>query len=104
MEDMTGIDMVEELFPRLVSVGDSPTVAVFVIAVSVVLAFTSAAMVSVTVELGARVPIVHVSVELAYVDVPTVVVAPSNVRSDGKVSLATTSVDASGPFAVTVIV
>jgi hypothetical protein len=85
---------VELLFAVFGSVVLAETVAVFAI-VELADVSTSALRSSVTVELGASAPIVHVSVfvEVAYVEVPTVVVALSNVSALGSVSVATTSVD-----------
>ena len=85
---------VELLFAVFGSVVPAETVAVFEI-VELADVSTSAVRLSVAVELGVSVPIVHVSVsvEVAYVEVPTVVVALSNVSPLGNTSLATTSVD-----------
>ena len=79
-------------------VGDSLTVAVFVIVLFVLPPVltpgpvTSVAICNVAVAFGARAPIVHVPVELAY-EVLAEAVAFSNVRPEGKVSVATTPVD-----------
>ena len=90
------------LFEALLSVVDafSPTVAVLVIVWPAVPVLTSAAMASVALELALKLPIVHVPVEVAYV--PTDAVAFLNVSPEGKVSVATTPVEAAGPRADTV--
>src|SRR5258707_440440 len=82
--------MVEELFPEFLSVllAFSPTIAVFVIVVPAVHVLTVAVRVRVAVEVGHKVPIVHVPVEVAYV--PCDDVAETNVSPPGKVSVATT--------------
>jgi hypothetical protein len=91
----------EEVFVEgLLSVVDSPTVAVFVIVWPASPEFTVAAISRLAVELALKSPIVHVPVELAYV--PTDAVALSNVSPEGKISVATTSVEVAGPVAVTV--
>lgn len=97
--------MVELLFEGFGSVVLADTVAVFVIVVLVDVS-TSARMLRVAVELALISPIVHVSVfvEVAYVEVPTVVVALSKVRPAGNVSDATTSVDVARLLFVTVMV
>jgi hypothetical protein len=100
----TAIDTLELLFERFESVleADSLTVAVFVIVVLAVPAFTFATIVRVTVELAFRLPIVHAFVEVA--KLPTDEVAETNVRPEGKVSEATTPVEVEGPRSPTLIV
>ena len=87
----TSIETLELLFAVFRSVVMADTVAVFH-NVELAFEFTIAAILSVAVELGASVPIVHVPVELAY-EVLAEAVAFSNVSSVGNVSVATTSVD-----------
>ena len=90
------------LFARFGSVVEafSPTIALFVIVWPAVPAFTVAVIWRLAVELALKLPIVHVPVELAYV--PTEATALSNVSPEGKVSVATTPVEAAGPRAETV--
>jgi hypothetical protein len=98
----TVIDMLEELFAKLLSVeeADSETLPKLVIVVPVVLAFTVAAMFNTAVELGAMSPIVQRPVELAYD--PRVVVAEANVRPEGSTSVAVTPLEVAEPRAETV--
>ena len=102
--DATVTDELAVLFDKFGSVVEafSKTCAKFVIVSPDVLAFTLAAMTSVCVELAAISPSVHVPVELA--NVPAVLVALTNVRPEGSVSVASTPVEVAGPSALTVTV
>ena len=95
------IETLELSFAVFVSVSeeDSATVAVFVMVVPTVPAFTVAVIVRVAVELAETVPTFHEPVELEYE--PCEVVAETKVNPAGNVSVATTPVDVAGPRSVT---
>src|SRR5712664_1640369 len=98
----TVVVAVAVLFPGVGSVSFPLTLAVLLrVAPSAVVAGMPTTIVIVALALGASVPMVQVTVPLAWVQVPWVEVAETNVTPVGRVSVAVTPVACEGPLLVT---
>ena len=83
---------------------DSETDTLFtMVVVAIMLGSTTAAYTNVAVELGVRLPMVHIPVELEY-EVPAVAVAFWKINPAGKTSWAVAPVDVAGPLSLTTTV